>query len=166
MSVDDGSVVAQHSGVELFTPGQNARIASQKHKWFVVGSDVGTRKVFVAPSTDHPALMSEHLDTPASSFNWIAGEAPAEVDSESGWRCRYRIRHRTDELGFAQVSRAVDQPGVLRVAFDRPQRAAAVGQQVALYGADDEVCFGGGAISAVGPTLFDQGKPTPEVWRN
>jgi len=53
------------------------QIGGVEEKWFVVGKDMGTNKVFVAPGTDHPALYTDSLEIFATDFNWI-GPCPLQ----------------------------------------------------------------------------------------
>lgn len=171
VSVEDGTVMGDHEGMELYTLGQNARIAGQPHKWFVADKDPVSGDVFVAPHTKHTSLFTEWLAADAKSFNWIAGRLPAALEAGSGagaaggsgLPCLYRIRHRQDEMGHATVR---IEGGKVRVVFDMPQRAVTPGQLVALYSADgDGECYGGGSIVEMGRTLHEQGLPLPEVHR-
>ncbi len=54
-------IAGEHSGIELFTVGQSARIGGASAKWFVVDKTSGSGDVLVAKGSDHPRLWFRGL---------------------------------------------------------------------------------------------------------
>ena len=95
------------------------------------------------------ALASAHV-------TYIPTTATGDVDSNDGstpaqWlpssRCIPLAPHVAAPEGGAC-------PGVLRIAFDAPERAVTPGQALVLY--DGDVCLGGGVILHPGPSLHEE----------
>ncbi|MDY6020459.1 MAG: aminomethyltransferase beta-barrel domain-containing protein, partial [Oscillospiraceae bacterium] len=66
----------------------------------------------------------------------ISGKAP-----EGAFRCRARIRYRQKEAAATVFPLEAD---VIKIVFDRPQRAITPGQAAVLY--DGDTVLGGGTI--------------------
>ena len=69
-------------------------------------------------------------------MHWIAGSAPGE-----SFRCKAKLRYRHPEQ---PVSVTVLDNGEVRLLFDEPQRAPALGQALVLY--DGGTVVGGGVL--------------------
>jgi tRNA-specific 2-thiouridylase len=129
----DGTVVAQHSGIEAFTIGQRRGL----------GVALGTPRyvVQIEPETSTVRLGSraelEKMGLTAVRFNWqgCAPEGPVPA------RCMAQIRAQHRAVS-AQVWAL--EGGRAKVVFDVPQPAIAPGQVVTVY--EDELVLGGGWI--------------------
>lgn len=134
---DDGELLGEHEGVFYYTLGQRRGLGiggvngAEDGRWFVVGKDVKNNVLYVSQSQS--ALYHDALR--CASFNFISGAPATEFD------CTARIRHR-QPLQAAHARITAD--GGVEVQFERPQRAIAEGQYVALY--MGETCLGGGEI--------------------
>ena len=147
----DGAKVGQHEGAAYYTLGQRKGLAlgGQGEPWFVVGKDVQQNIVFVERGYDHPALFADELT--ATEMSWVSGVMPALPH-----RCRAKVRYRQQDQDCVITS---CENGVLRVVFDRPQRAITQRQSVVFY--DDDVCLGGAMIERAGPSYFERGLGLP-----
>lgn len=114
---------------------------------------------------------------PESHFNWIAGP-PDALDSEGGLTTTCRIRHLARRLdcsvrrvpwdhlrsaGAVPVPQREDRASddaLLEITFHQPVRAPGVLQVAALYG-DEGHCLGGGPISLLGPSMWEEGRAAP-----
>ncbi|XP_014863209.1 PREDICTED: mitochondrial tRNA-specific 2-thiouridylase 1 isoform X2 [Poecilia mexicana] len=91
VSIEDGAVKGTHKGWFTLTLGQRAKIGGQKDAWFVVDKDIVTGDVFVAPTTNHPALFRDTVRT--DRFHWIASDPPAELVRTQMMECHFRFIH-------------------------------------------------------------------------
>jgi tRNA-uridine 2-sulfurtransferase len=137
----DGRTIGRHHGLMFYTIGQRQGLGiggvagAVDEPWFVVGKDLDGNRLQVAQGHDHPALL--HGILLADQVHWINGPpGPGPL------RCQARCRHRQP----LQACTAETVGDVLRVTFDRPQRAVTPGQSVVLY--DGNRCLGGGIITA------------------
>lgn len=128
---EDGTVLANHSGIEGFTIGQRRGLGlAVGEPRYVVQIEPATRTVTVGPraSLDRPGLI-------AAKFNWQVAEPAGPV----ACRAQIRAKHR------AVVATATPlESGRVRVLFDAPQPAVTPGQVVTLY--QDDLVLGGGWI--------------------
>ena len=138
----DGAVIGEHVGLAFYTLGQRKGIGiggtrgSSGEPWFVARKDVARNVLTAVQGHDHPWLLSRSLV--AEQAHWIAGEAPSD-DGRLGAKARYRQQDAHCAL------RVTGQAG-FELDFDQPQWAVTPGQSAVLY--RDEVCLGGGVISA------------------
>ena len=147
---DKGQTIGQHVGLSFYTLGQRQGlgIGGVKEKgaqrgggahepWFVARKDLEKNTLRVVQGHDHPWLLSHGLD--AQDASWCAGQAPAPGPYAA--KTRYRQQdaactlERSDSAAF-------------RLCFPEAQWAVTPGQSAVLY--RDEVCLGGGVISASG----------------
>ncbi|KAI8588056.1 5-methylaminomethyl-2-thiouridylate methyltransferase [Geranomyces variabilis] len=147
-SVDDGAIMGVHDGVWNFTVGQRARLGGADIKWYVCGTDVPSGTVYIAPGRDHPALYRKSLTV--SSMHWISGIEPAALSEKGQMQLLAKYRYRTGAVSATLMKLHSRGPGYDLI-FDTPQHSVAVGQHVALYAADGDVCFGGGTIDSAQP---------------
>ncbi|KAI0034052.1 tRNA methyltransferase [Vararia minispora EC-137] len=137
-----GRVLGAHQGLWTYTIGENARIAGQPERLFVVRKDKAANELIVAPSSSS-ALLSTGLLT--HDFAWIWADAPpAGLDAPGGLRMHVQYRYRSPAIACT-VRHADD--GALHIAFDEPQKAVARGQIAALY--DGMWCLGCGTIDDI-----------------
>ncbi|XP_075285055.1 mitochondrial tRNA-specific 2-thiouridylase 1 isoform X2 [Opisthocomus hoazin] len=158
VSIEDKKVMGTHKGWFLYTIGQRARLAGLKDAWFVVDKDVSTGDVFVAPSTDHPALYRDLLRT--NRVHWIAEEPPAELVRDKMMECHFRFRH---QMALVPCVLTLNQDGSVWVTLVKPARAITPGQFAVFYKGDE--CLGSGKILRMGPSVYtmQQGKNREEA---
>ncbi len=147
-----GKVVGQHQGSAFYTHGQRKGLGigglaghtpNPKHgdpAWYVVAKDSEQNIVYVEQGSEHPALFTQELWV--ESFSWVSGQAPDKKQLQA--KHRYR---QADQLCILEGH---------HVRFEKPQRAITCGQSVVLY--DQDRLLGGGVISKIGPTFYEQGK--------
>ncbi len=129
----DGRLLGEHSGVHRFTVGQRRGLGvAAGAPLYVLATDPAGGRVIVG--RDHE-LLRDRLT--ADRVNWIALEAPA-----GPLRAQVKIRHK-HEAAAATLYPGED-PSVVEVRFDEPQRAVTPGQAAVFY--DGEVVLGGGWI--------------------
>ncbi len=136
----EGHEVGRHDGVWRYTVGQRRGLRldpapgqGRAGKRFVVETDAERREVVVG-SRDALACRWARTDAPS----WTTGHVP-------GGDVRVQIR-----AHGATVPARVwpDGDGAVRLELDEPVHGLALGQAAVVYDADDEVCLGGGAVTA------------------
>ncbi|XP_012680643.2 mitochondrial tRNA-specific 2-thiouridylase 1 [Clupea harengus] len=147
VSIENGKIMGQHKGWFTFTLGQRARIGGQRDAWFVVDKDITTNDIFVAPTTNHPALLRDTLRT--DRFHWIAEEPPAELIRTKMMECRFRFQN---QMPLTPCTVTLNQDGSLWVMTAEPLRALTPGQFAVLYKGDE--CLGSGKIMSLGPSEY------------
>lgn len=131
---EDGHVLGEHKGIIRYTIGQRKGLGlSLKQPMYVCGKDMEKNKVIL---TTGAALYSEALI--ADHFNWIPfpGDRP-----EGPVHCMAKTRYKAKE---APATAEVLPDGKVKVTFETPERAIAIGQAVVLY--DGDLVLGGGTI--------------------
>ncbi len=135
----EGATLGEHPGLAYFTLGQRQGLGIGGHAgyseapWYVAAKDVAGNRLVV--TQDPEDLQGRWLE--AGDPNWLVEDLAFPL------RCHARIRYRQADQA-CQVQVAHD--GLLRVTFDRPQRAITPGQYVCFYAGD--VCLGGARIEA------------------
>ena len=128
---EDGTVLAEHDGIEGFTIGQRRGLGiAVGEPRYVVQIEPTTRTVTVGQrsSLDRPGLV-------AAKFNWQVDEPTAPVACQAQIRAKHQaVAATATPLGSGRV----------RVLFDTPQPAVTPGQVVTLY--QDDLVLGGGWI--------------------
>lgn len=147
VSIEDGKIMGKHKGWFTLTLGQRARIGGRADAWFVVDKDVTTADVFVCPSTFHPALFRDTLQT--DRFHWIAEEPPAELVHTQMMDCHFCFNNR---MPLTPCTVTLNLDGSVWVMVKEPMRGMATGQFAVLYKGDE--CLGSGKIIRLGPTKF------------
>ena len=131
----EGRVLGQHKGLIRYTVGQRRGLGlALPAPMYVYRKDVERNQIVLAYAKDTRVRALT-----ATAFNWIAYEAPEEPV-----RVTAKTRYHAKE---AAASAEVNPDGSVRIVFDEPQRAAAIGQAVVLY--EGELVAGGGTIAAV-----------------
>ncbi|XP_073694419.1 mitochondrial tRNA-specific 2-thiouridylase 1 [Garra rufa] len=147
VSIEDGKVMGQHKGWFTLTLGQRARIGGQADPWFVVDKDITTGDVFVGPTSNHPALFRDTLQT--DRFHWIAEDPPVELVRTQMMECHFRFNNR---MLLTPCTVTLNLDGSVWVMLKEPIRALTPGQFAVLYKGDE--CLGSGKIIRLGPTKF------------
>lgn len=150
---DTGEDVGAHSGRELFTVGQGARIAGvvgNGERYFVTFAERPGRArnngdVYVVKGASHPLLFSSSCSLSSRDFSWICGHLPALDWSREkfGFKSRYNQAIEPCTVSIVQ-SNSVGDGYMVTVQFFTPQRAITPGQILALY--HEDACLGGGII--------------------
>ena len=131
-----GAIVGTHHGIINYTVGQRKGLGIALGKpVYVQKIDAVTNTVTICEQQD---LYSSTLI--ASDFNWIAGCAP-----QTACACKAKVRYRQQEKAATAIPL---EDGTVKVVFDEPLSAIALGQAVVLY--DGDVVLGGGTIVSVG----------------
>lgn len=145
VSIEDGQIMGKHKGWFTFTLGQRARIGGQKDAWFVVDKDIMTGEIFIGPTTNHPALLRDTLQT--NRFHWISGEPPAELVHTQMMECHFRFIH---QMALVPCSVTLNLDGSVWITAKQHLRALTPGQFAVLYKGDE--CLGSGKIIRLGPS--------------
>jgi tRNA-specific 2-thiouridylase len=128
----DGEVLGRHRGLAFYTIGQREGLEiAGGIPLYVVEKRPATNELIVG-SAVHPALFKDTLA--ATNPNWFRSFAVP-------YRCQARIRYR-QPLEPCVIESVVD--GIVKVKFDRPQRAVTPGQSIVFY--DGEEMLGGAII--------------------
>ena len=128
MVTTDGTVVAEHEGIERFTIGQRKGLGvalGEPH--FVVRIEADTNRVVIGKHAD---LARSRLS--ATDVNWLS------EPREDCFPCLAQIRYNSQ----AHPAVAMVEDDTLRVEFDEPCFGVAPGQAVVCY-EDDRVLVGG-----------------------
>ena len=135
---EDGTVLADHSGIEGFTIGQRRGLGiAVGEPRYVVQIEPTTRTVTVGSraSLNRPGLI-------ASKFNWQIDEPAGPIACEAQIRAKHHA---------VPASATISAPGQVRVVFETPQPAVTPGQVVTLY--QDGLVVGGGWIDQALATI-------------
>lgn len=134
-----GRILGEHIGLAYYTFGQRRGLAiggkqdALESPWYVMEKLEDSNRLVV--TQDHGELLNDELE--ATGANWLIDE-PAQYAT-----CQAMIRYRQPpapcEFKLAN--------GLVRVKFEKPQRAATPGQFVVFYHGDQ--CLGGARISRV-----------------
>ncbi|XP_037317107.1 mitochondrial tRNA-specific 2-thiouridylase 1 [Pungitius pungitius] len=147
VSIEDGAVMGTHKGWFTLTLGQRARIGGQKDPWFVVDKDTDTGDVFVAPTTNHPALFRDTVGT--DRFHWLTIDPPPELIKTQMMECHFRFIH---QMPLTPCTVTLNMNGSVWITLSQPIRALTPGQFAVLYKGDE--CLGSGKIVQLGPSEF------------
>ncbi|KAM6986094.1 mitochondrial tRNA-specific 2-thiouridylase 1 [Aplochiton taeniatus] len=147
VSIEDGKVMGEHKGWFTFTLGQRARIGGQREAWFVVDKDITTAEVFVAPTTNHPALFRDTIRT--DRFHWLGVDPPLELVRTQMMECHFRFQH---QMPLTPCTVTLNMDGSVWIMLSQPIRALTPGQFAVLYKGDE--CLGSGKIVRLGPSEY------------
>uniref|UniRef100_A0A669D0K4 Mitochondrial tRNA-specific 2-thiouridylase 1 n=1 Tax=Oreochromis niloticus TaxID=8128 RepID=A0A669D0K4_ORENI len=153
VSIEDGTVMGTHKGWFTLTLGQRARIGGQRDAWFVVDKDIVTGDVFVAPTTNHPALFRDTVRT--ERFHWVTEDPPPELARTQMMDCHFRFIH---QMPLVPCTVTLNMDGSVWILLSQPVRALTPGQFAVLYKGDE--CLGSGKITQLGPSEFTLQKET------
>lgn len=147
VSIEDGTVKGTHKGWFTLTLGQRARIGGQRDPWFVVDKDTDTGEVFVAPTTNHPALFRDTMRT--DRFHWVTFDPPPELVKTQMMECHFRFIH---QMPLTPCTVTLNMNGSVWITLSQPVRALTPGQFAVLYKGDE--CLGSGKIMQLGPSEY------------
>lgn len=147
VSIEDGKTMGVHKGWFTFTLGQRARIGGQRDAWFVVDKDITTAEVFVAPTTNHPALFRDTIRT--DRFHWLGVDPPLELVRTQMMECHFRFQH---QMPLTPCTVTLNMDGSVWIMLSQPIRALTPGQFAVLYKGDE--CLGSGKIVRLGPSEY------------
>lgn len=140
--LDDNKVISSHDGHCFYTVGQRKGlgIGGPGGPWFVAKKDSESNTVYVVEGEDHPALYAQELWTLEENFL---------KDVSFPLKVKAKIRYR----GRDEACTVYRENEILKVVFDRPQRAISERQSVVFY--DGDICLGGAIINEIGKTSFE-----------
>lgn len=147
VSIEDGAVLATHKGWFTLTLGQRAKIGGQKDAMYVVDKDIVTGDVFVAPTTNHPALFRDTVRT--DRFHWLTVDPPPELARTQMLECHFRFLH---QMPLIPCTVTLNMDGSVWISLSQPVRALTPGQFAVLYKGDE--CLGSGKITQLGPSEY------------
>lgn len=150
VNLENGKEIMPHSGHCFYTIGQRKGlgIGGPGGPWFVAKKDKEKNVVYVVEGENHPALYADGLI--AEDMTWLTRNRP-----QFPLRCKAKIRYRQKD----QACKVELEQDKLKVVFDHPQRAMAVGQSIVFY--KDDICLGGAVITNPGQTYFELNKSLP-----
>lgn len=148
----NGKVLGKHDGTCFYTLGQRKGmgIGGPGAAWFVVGKNFDRNEVILAQGDDHPALYADGLS--AVELNWLS------IPQEGTFKAKAKVRYRQTE----QDCTVTVEGDLVKVIFDKPQRAMTPRQSVVFY--DGEKCLGGGIIQEISPSYHELGLGLPKVF--
>jgi tRNA-specific 2-thiouridylase len=130
----DGKILGTHNGIHNFTIGQRSGLGiSDATPYYVLRLDPSGNRVIVGKEKD--LLRDELL---VEGVNWLCDQ-----DSAFASPCTVKIRYR-HKGAMARLYPLDDS--IVRVKFDKPQRAVTPGQFAVFY--EDARVLGGGSICA------------------
>ena len=138
----DGITIGQHEGLMYYTRGQRQGLqigglaGFGPEPWYVADKDLANNILVAVQGHEHPLLLGHWLD--AEQIEWVSASPP-----RLPLRCTAKTRYRQHD---AACTVTAGSDGHVHVRFDDPQWAITLGQSVVFY--LDEVCLGGGIISA------------------
>lgn len=134
----DGKVLGQHSGLHLFTIGQRKGhgVASPREgiAYVVIGKDLEKNHLIIG----YEGLETEGLYTLGATVSGITN-----LRQSLEKRCFVQPRYRAPAVKASCVHL---DPHTVKIEFDEPVRALALGQICAFYAEDDITLLGGGFV--------------------
>ena len=128
----NGNILGKHQGVPLYTIGQRKGLGiAAKTPLYVIGLDLAKNKVVVGENKD--VFASQLI---ANDLNWITID---ELTEPLRVKAKVRYGAKEDDAVIIPINEKV-----VKVVFDKPQRAITPGQSVVFYDGDRVV--GGGVI--------------------
>ncbi|MCL1880919.1 MAG: tRNA 2-thiouridine(34) synthase MnmA [Oscillospiraceae bacterium] len=141
-----GQVIGTHDGQARYTIGQRKGLGlALPHTMYVKSKNAKDNTVTLCQTPDE--LYESELF--AKDFNWISINKP-QIGEQI--RCMAKIRYNQKEQPATAVK--IDD-SYIKITFDTPQRAIAVGQAAVLYNGD--VVVGGGVICTASTLTFRSG---------
>ena len=141
-------VLGQHEGAFLFTIGQRQNLGLSNGPWFVSAIDIKENLVFVCHNNWAQELDCSQIIV--NDCNWhidLKSETKTEIkNSKINLNCYCQVRYRSEAIA-CQVELLDDLGTSVRVIFNKPVRAIAVGQSAVFYD-DNGMLLGGGFINS------------------
>jgi len=142
ITLQDGTVVGHHDGIEHFTIGQRKGLGvAWSEPLHVIRLDPAMNRVVVAPRAEAGCRSC-----PVGAVNWVSIDPPtAPIDVEV--QVRYRsepVRARLSPLQANDEDRARNRPFRCALEFNEEQFSISPGQAAVFY--NGEVVLGGGLI--------------------
>ncbi len=129
----DGEIIGQHRGLHLFTIGQRRGIdCPAAEPYYVVRIEPEDNRLVVGLAED-----LERSECRVADINWI--NRPALFPADAKVKIRYR-----HQAAAASLTPADGEAAVIRIRFQKPQKAVTPGQGAVFY--DGEEVLGGGWI--------------------
>ena len=135
-------MIGTHQNIYLYTLGQNKalHLAGQTEKYYVVGKNVTTHRLYVAPKNALHLIDSN--EATLEQVHWISGTVP----TLSNLTVQFRHRHHPVKVTDLKVTKQ----GHVHIKYQL-SRAVTPGQIAVLY--HEQQCLGGGVIAA---TFYNQ----------
>ena len=128
----EGRQLGEHQGLAFYTIGQRKGLGlASSQPYYVLTKDASRNALVVGPADQ---LGQSELT--AASFNWVAGEAPAEA-----FRAEVKIRYKAEYAWGTVTPQGTER---IHIHFDVPLRDITPGQAAVVY--EGQVCLGGGII--------------------
>jgi tRNA-uridine 2-sulfurtransferase len=139
----NGELIGKHKGICFYTIGQRKGldIGGKGEAWYVVDKDPIQNIVYVEQGKEHPALFAKKLNI--EKIHWITESKKFPL------HCNAKIRYRQEDTPCIVYKNG-------EIIFTKPQRAITPGQSVVLY--QNHLCLGGGVITQVGPSCYQEPK--------
>ncbi|KAH7914022.1 tRNA-specific 2-thiouridylase [Hygrophoropsis aurantiaca] len=135
-----GREMGTHNGLWAYTIGQGAKVPGLPQRMFVAKKDMANNIVYVVPGTDHPALYCRSITVSDWASIW-KDHRPDGLSDPAGLKARTKFRHVMDDVGCTVYP---DGQHGMRIVFDAPQKAVALGQIATMY--LEDWCLGCGTI--------------------
>ncbi len=138
IDIKTNSVIGSHKGVHLYTIGQRKRLGiSAVRPFYVVKIDSSINAVYVGPK--ETAMTREFM---VEDVNWLINhDTPTIMSKERKLRVTVKVRSTMKDKPADIV---ILDGNKVRVVYDDPQWAPALGQSAVFY--DGDVVVGGGMI--------------------
>ena len=131
-----GSVLGQHQGPHFYTIGQRKKIRLSNGPWWVVGFDKEKNQLIVTNKENDPALYRQ--EAMLTDVHFISGQP-----SQKSIKVKAKIRF-NQPLAPAELHVRPLRSNIIKLVFDKPQKAVTPGQWAVFY--QGQVCLGGGII--------------------
>jgi len=129
----DGRTLGRHGGVHHFTVGQRRGLGiAAAEPLYVIATDPASQRVVVGGNDD--LLRARFF---AADVNWVSIAGVGDP-------VRAQVKIRNKHAAAPATLYAADDPGLVEVVFDEPQRAVTPGQGAVFYAGD--LVLGGGWI--------------------
>ncbi|MEM8929097.1 MAG: tRNA 2-thiouridine(34) synthase MnmA [Bacteroidota bacterium] len=140
-TLEDGTVVGEHSGAHYFTNGQRKGldVGGTKEPLFVLDTDVDANVIYTGQGKDHPGLLRRTLFVKEEELHWVRTDLALKIDDTMRVTARIRYRQPLQKATLYRVN------GGLYVDFEEKQSAITEGQFVAWYQGNE--LLGSGVIS-------------------
>lgn len=142
--LDDKRDMGEHMGMCFYTVGQRKGLGlgGPGGPWFVADKDIDNNIVYVVEGENHKALYAD--DLVSDELTWITKEEDFPL------KCKAKIRYRQKD----QDCTVYNENGLLKVVFEKPQRAISKEQSIVFY--NEDLCLGGAIIKEPGISHFHQ----------